>query len=205
MAVKTIDIGSFALCTGLTNINIPQSVTEIKDWAFDSCSGLTSLVVPSSVSSIGYQAFQGCTGLKEVTIGNNVTAIGSKAFDQCNALQSVTCEGNVPPTIENGNCFTWTCYVHATLKVPNEALTSYKSADCWKRFVNIQEMGGVTHGDMDSDGKINITDVTLLIDLLLGSEPADVHQPLAGDTDLDGKVNITDVTILIDQLLNSTN
>jgi len=45
----------------------------------------------------------------------------------------------------------------------------------------------------------------LLIDLLLGSEPADVHQPLAGDTDLDGKVNITDVTILIDQLLNSTN
>ena len=193
------------MCTSLSSINIPQSVTEIKDWAFDSCDGLTSLVIPSSVSSIGYQAFQGCTRLNEVTIGSGVTAIGSKAFDKCNALQSITCEGNVPPIIENGNCFTWTCYTQATLKVPNEALTSYKSADYWKRFVNIQEMGGMMYGDMDSDGHINITDVTLLIDLLLSSDPNDEHQPLIGDIDNDGHINITDVTSLIDLLLNGTN
>ena len=55
-------------------------------------------------------------------------------------------------------------------------------------------------GDVNSDGSVNISDVTTLIDYLLGSvtEPFDA---VAADVNGDGSINISDVTALIDLLL----
>jgi len=41
----------------LTNVIIPDSVTRIDDDAFFGCSGLTSIEIPNSVASIGHTAF----------------------------------------------------------------------------------------------------------------------------------------------------
>ena len=49
---------------------IPESVTEIGDWAFSGCSGLTTVAIPESVTSIGEKAFQGCSGLAKVEISD---------------------------------------------------------------------------------------------------------------------------------------
>ena len=54
-------------------------------------------------------------------------------------------------------------------------------------------------GDVDHDGNVTITDVTVLIDCLLGSQEGACL--ICADVDLDGKVTITDVTELIDMLL----
>ena len=54
-------------------------------------------------------------------------------------------------------------------------------------------------GDVNHDGKVNITDVTTLINILLNpSEPA---CPFCTDVNSDGNINITDVTDLINLLL----
>ncbi|MBQ9555648.1 MAG: C10 family peptidase [Muribaculaceae bacterium] len=58
----------------------------------------------------------------------------------------------------------------------------------------------VLRGDVDNDGRVNIDDVTALIDYLLGSSGGINLQ--AADVDADGKVNIDDVTTLIDMLLS---
>lgn len=55
-------------------------------------------------------------------------------------------------------------------------------------------------GDVNCDGYVNIADVTILIDHLLGQEGEDFKADNA-DTDCDGMVNISDVTVLIDYLL----
>lgn len=56
----------------------------------------------------------------------------------------------------------------------------------------------VLRGDVDENGKVNIDDVTVLIDCLLSGA-----QTSAGaDCDLNGAVNIDDVTVLIDYLLS---
>ena len=47
---------------------IPDSVTEIKDYAFSGCTGLTSVTIPDSVTSIGSGAFSGCSSLESITI-----------------------------------------------------------------------------------------------------------------------------------------
>ena len=40
-------------CTSLTNVTIPNSVTNIGDYAFDYCTSLTNVTIPNSVTSIG--------------------------------------------------------------------------------------------------------------------------------------------------------
>lgn len=56
-------------------------------------------------------------------------------------------------------------------------------------------------GDVNGDGKVNIGDVTALINVLLsGTENENPNADLNGD----GLVKISDVTMLIDYLLNST-
>ena len=54
-------------------------------------------------------------------------------------------------------------------------------------------------GDVNGDDKVNISDVTDLIDIILGGLPSNS----AADVNSDGKVNISDVTDVIDIILNS--
>ena len=68
---------------------IPDSVTEIKDYAFYGYTGLTSVTIPDSVTSIGSYAFRSCTGLTSVTIPDSVTSIGDSAFRYCYKLVEV--------------------------------------------------------------------------------------------------------------------
>ena len=87
--VTEIDSYAFSGCSGLTSIEIPNSVTSIGDGAFSGCSGLTSIEIPNSVTSIGYRAFKNCSGLTSIEIPNSVTAIGGYVFSGCSGLTSV--------------------------------------------------------------------------------------------------------------------
>ena len=79
----------FYNCSSLTNIDIPDSVTSIGDNAFEDCTSLTSVVIPDGVASIGDWAFADCTSLASVVIGDGVTSIGDNAFGGCTSLTSV--------------------------------------------------------------------------------------------------------------------
>jgi len=50
----------------VTNLVIPNTVTEIKDYAFYNCDSLTNVTIPNSVASIGASAFSDCDSLKSV-------------------------------------------------------------------------------------------------------------------------------------------
>ena len=74
---------TFYNCTSLTNVNIPSSVTEIRNSVFKGCTSLTSVNIPSSVTEIGNSVFEGCTSLTSVNIPSSVTRIGYNAFSYC--------------------------------------------------------------------------------------------------------------------------
>ena len=100
------EIGEYALawCSGLTNIVIPNSVTAIGEGTFRGCTGLTSIVIPNSVTTIGYQAFLDCTGLTSIDISNSVTEIGYGAFFGCSGLTSIVVESSNKRYDSRNNC-----------------------------------------------------------------------------------------------------
>ena len=94
-SVTNIGDFAFAYCNALTSVAIPNSVSSIGVAAFAYCSGLTSVPIGNSVTSIGVAAFRYCSGLTSVTIGNSVTSIGRYAFENCSGLASVTIGNSV--------------------------------------------------------------------------------------------------------------
>ena len=69
-----------------------------------------------------------------------------------------------------------------------------------KNYVIIGKIGhGYARGDVNHDGIINITDVTVLIDFLLTDN--DTACQICADVNEDSMINITDVTVLINYLL----
>src|SRR5208282_668615 len=63
---------------------------------------LTNVTIPNSVTNIGGLAFYGCTRLTSVTILNGVTSIGEYAFWSDYSLTSVYFTGNAPsPTYDS--------------------------------------------------------------------------------------------------------
>lgn len=88
---NVVSIGSqaFQESYNLTTIDIPDSVTNIGDYAFDYCPSLTDIAIGSNVVSIGEAAFDECFNLTTVYIPGNVAVIGTYAFDFCRSLTNV--------------------------------------------------------------------------------------------------------------------
>ncbi len=127
------NIGNYAFngCRGLTEtLTIPNSITAIGNYTFSGCSGLTgSLAIPNSVASIGNYAFSGCTGLTSITIGNSVTTIEDCTFFGCTGLTSITIGSGVT-TIED-YAFS-ECTGLTSITIPNSVTTieDYAFSDC---------------------------------------------------------------------------
>ncbi|MBE5796384.1 MAG: hypothetical protein E7327_03295 [Clostridiales bacterium] len=58
--VSNIGPRAFYRCKSLTSVTIPESLTSIEKRAFTDCASLTSIIIPASVTSIGEFAFSGC-------------------------------------------------------------------------------------------------------------------------------------------------
>lgn len=92
------DIGDYAFfyCGHLTKVIIPDGVGSIGTDAFYYCTGLQSITIPDTVVSIGGEAFYYCINLSRITIGSGVTLISYYAFSECYSLMGVYFDGNAP-------------------------------------------------------------------------------------------------------------
>ena len=169
--VTAIADNAFRDCAGLTDVSIGAYVTTIGDNAFLRCTSLTSVTLGDYVTRLGKWAFAYCTALAEVKMGSGMRHIDERAFLDCNALTSVTCKAATPPYLFHKGCFD--CYTRATLHVYPAVLDSYRSTNIfWSQFATIVGEDNVAPaaGDINGDGKMSITDVTSLINMLLGGE-----------------------------------
>lgn len=69
-----IESEAFMGCTELTEVVIPEGVTEIGMWAFSDCTALTGITLPSSVTDIGEDAFYDCDSLTATVAEGSDTA-----------------------------------------------------------------------------------------------------------------------------------
>lgn len=78
--VTKIGILAFEGVTNLTQIVLPDTLTEIADGAFLACPGLTSFNFPDSVVSIGENAFAGCDNLINIYFEGAAPSTGADPF-----------------------------------------------------------------------------------------------------------------------------
>ena len=81
--------------TLVTDLEIPNNVTSIGDYAFSGCSSLVSIVLPSSITNIGTNSFSSCSGVTNVTLKNGLKRIGDLAFNNCSKLTNITIPNSV--------------------------------------------------------------------------------------------------------------
>lgn len=89
---------------GITKIEIPETITEIGDYAFLGFNKLEEIIIPDSVTTIGIGVFMNCTSLSNVTLSNNLKSIGDNAFGcygidhpKCESLKSIV----IPDSVES--------------------------------------------------------------------------------------------------------
>lgn len=80
-------------------------------------------------TKLSEMSFENCKNLKEVIFSSYLTTISENAFANCKALYIITCYANTPPLLKD-NVFLG---VNAILKVPEEAVNSYKYSE-WAQF-----------------------------------------------------------------------
>ena len=78
----------------IKTVVMDETVTSIRDNAFDNCENLTTIQVPSNVHYIGRFAFA-FSSIKSIRIPDNVTTIKSNTFRQCYQLNNVVIGKNV--------------------------------------------------------------------------------------------------------------
>ena len=86
--------GAFGKCAKLTQITLPQGITEIGASAFADCTALNKISIPEGVTLIGSGAFKNCKALKKPELPDSLVRIGSDAFSGCNSLQYTTAYSN---------------------------------------------------------------------------------------------------------------
>jgi hypothetical protein len=101
------NIGDYAFyhCNSFTSIAIPSRVTSIGNLAFYYCVSLTNVTLGDSVTKIGSSAFEGCIGLTTVTIGKSLASIGTQGFYYCPSLNAVYFRGNAPSPNNDSSVF----------------------------------------------------------------------------------------------------
>ena len=112
------DIGDYVFfhCRSLSNIVIPDSVTDIGEGAFSDCRSLSNIVIPDSVTDIGKSAFSGCSSLSNIVIPDSVTDIGDDAFFHCSSLSNIVIPDSVTDIGEGAFLY---CSSLSNIVIPN--------------------------------------------------------------------------------------
>lgn len=192
-----------AYCPLVTECEIPGGVNTMENTIAE-CAALKRLKIGSKDSAPGVTLIKncgivGCNQIEYLELGANIDSLESHALEDLDNLKVLISWASVPPRC-NGYWHSFGPYpqqMSAVLYVPKASLEAYRTANEWKNFKTIVPIEDV--GDVDSNGIVNVADVTELVDQLLTQE---ILNPALADVDLDGNVNISDVTELIDKILS---
>ena len=181
----------FFYCTNLTSLDLSHFNTSKVNSMYNMlgyCQSLTSLDLSSfntsqviSMSSM----FDHCANLRTIYVGDGwntaAVTISQDMFNNCTSLvggQGTAYDANHVDA----------AYAHIDGGPSNPGYFTAKNAGL--------------RGDVNGDGEVNISDVTLLINAVLNDNFSTINQ---GNSDMDGNgvINVSDVTALIAVVMNN--
>lgn len=214
---NTPSSGLFELVTNTTELESGKHYIIVSGnkalTKFDGTSGTGNVKINSSQIDMN-DAENEALILTFEQLGNYWTIKGDKAYmaltSNDNALNSATNATNNKAkwsisvtssgtaTIQNAN------YTSRYLKY-NSSSDMFRCYTSGLNDIQIFKEKEILLGDADNNGQVNVTDVTALVNIVLGKDNNEpyVYNHDAADVNEDGEVNITDVTELVNMILKN--
>ncbi len=201
----------------LTQLVVPESVTEIKNYAFSGYENLTDITLHNRVERIGVGAFERCKNITQVNFPDSLKTISEYAFHYCDKLSSITI-GKGIEYISNSafvDCdqlkkvyFRGEAADLEKLTIPKystlDMATWYFETCIGTRDHSYNDKGKCTIcgdrafllGDIDGDGSVNATDLAIMKLFLAGLSTLEGVDYDCGDLNRDTLVNAADLATL---------
>lgn len=118
----------------ITQVNIPENITAIKNFTFYRNNTLQTISLHNDITSIGTASFEECRALTgSFTLPTNLRTIGERAFKNCTALASTI---TLPSTLTSigDSAFEGCSNIEGTLSIPSGFVSIGASAfkSCYK-------------------------------------------------------------------------
>ena len=93
---SVVSIGSevFSCCKELETVSLPEAITTIPEALFFHCEKLKEIIIPAEVTVIDKVAFCGCTAMKRISLPEKLTTVSRDAFSKCSQLTDVSFPGD---------------------------------------------------------------------------------------------------------------
>lgn len=187
-SVDTIPKSFFYGCTSLSEVNLNSEIVNYSTSAFYGCTSLKSFPQIEYAESIGEMAFYR-TGLTSVTISDKITNLPRYSFAGCSDLTSVVIPDSVTSiysnAFKNDSNLTIFCYDG-----------SFAQTYAEENGIKCVIISKYEIGDVDMDGEVTISDVTLIQKNLVDIESLTEEAEHLADVDKNGTVNIDDATLI---------
>ncbi|MBD5330470.1 MAG: leucine-rich repeat protein [Bacteroides sp.] len=154
LPVKEVDKDAFKGNTSITSIVIPKSVSKVGAGAFANCSNLRDVRIDDSSETLecgdgmfasspfvslylgrhtSGTVLSGHKSLDDLQIGASVTKIDANEFTGCAPITNLVVYATTPPAMPD-NGFDQTVYDNTVLRVPDDVVNKYKTAQGWTKF-----------------------------------------------------------------------
>lgn len=128
-SITMIGEAAFADAESLSNITLPIGLTAVSRYMLAG-TAITNLVLPEGVTDIGAGAFEDCVNLRTIFLPLSLQYIGEKAFGYCTSLNEIYSDASTPPLTLDDNAFEGCGNIHVML--PDAATTnSYQDDPMW--------------------------------------------------------------------------
>ena len=118
-SVAKIGERAFSGCIGLKKIILPQSLTEIGEYAFNK-TALASITLPQSIDKVGNGWFSDCKYLETVNFDGKIKEVGESAFSGCISLKSFEIPSSV---VSIGNSAFSGCTSLKNIEIPSSVVS----------------------------------------------------------------------------------
>ncbi|MBR3023000.1 MAG: leucine-rich repeat protein [Oscillospiraceae bacterium] len=184
--VTFVSPGAFERNEDITSVVYHSKIKEVGADTFFYCSNLKSADL-RGVESIGVMAFDGCTALKELKVSGKLSSVGDYAFSDGPSSGTITVYGTkeewekVPKTED---------FLKNSQVVFEEVPSEPEDPE------DPKEPEDVVLGDVNLDGTIDVTDLSVLAISLVDKKELTGTAAKNADVDKDGKVALTDLATI---------
>lgn len=193
-SVQEVGEGAFYYAKNVTNLVLPTKVTKVGAYLAAGTNVSNSNIWGDNITRIGEYALYNLSEINQLTVPANVTFIGTKAMAGMTGLTRITA---VPTNVPTLGYEVWAGVAQKDVELI-APVQDYTAASQWKEF---KVMKRVLLGDANMDGLVNVSDVTTIINYILGNDPVPFNFE-AADCATDGIINVSDVTALINMILS---